>query len=183
MKKIKVQNISFGPFPTVIVGAEVEGTPNYATVGAYGIVSLKPILYVSLKSTHHTTVGVKKNGYFSINIPSSDLVKETDYCGIVSGKTVNKSEVFTSFYDELGNAPMAKECSMNYLCKVIKTIPMFDFEMFLGEIVAVYVNEDCLTEQKPDPIKINPIIMMNTSYCDLGKEVGNLFKSGLDLKK
>ena len=55
--------------------------------------------------------------------------------------------------------------------------------MFLGEIVAVYVNEQCLTEQKPDPIKINPMIMMNSSYCDLGQEVGTLFKSGLELIK
>ena len=47
----------------------------------------------------------------------------------------------------------------------------------------VYVNEDCLTEQKPYPIKINPLIMMTSSYCDLGGEVGNLFKSGLDLLK
>lgn len=181
MEKIKVQNIPFGPFPTVIVGAEVDGKPNYATLGAFGIVSMKPVLYISLKSTHHTTLGVKKNGYFSVNIPSSDLVKETDYCGIVSGKTTDKSNVFTSFYDELGNAPMAKECSMNYLCKVIQTIPIFDFEMFLGEIVAVYVNEQCLTNQKPDPIKINPLIMMNSSYYDLGVEVGPLFKSGSEL--
>lgn len=63
------------------------------------------------------------------------------------------------------------------------TIPIFDSEIFLGEVVSVYVNEDCLTEQKPDSIKINPMIMLNSSYCDLGKEVGNLFKSGLELKK
>lgn len=100
---------------------------------------------------------------------------------MVSGKTIDKSNVFTAFYDELGNAPMVKECSMNYLCKVIQTIPMFDFEMFLGEIVAVYVNEECLTEEKPDPIKINPMLMMNSSYCDLGQEVGRTFKSGLEL--
>jgi len=183
MKKIKVQNIPVGPFPTVLVGAEVDGKPNYAIVGAFGIVSMRPVLYISLKSTHHTTLGVKKNGYFSVNIPSSDLVKETDYCGLVSGKTIDKSNVFSSFYDEIGNAPMAKECSMNYLCKVIQTIPVFDFEMFLGEIVAVYVNEQCLTNQKPDPIKINPMIMMNTGYYDLGQEVGTLFKSGLELLK
>ena len=109
------------------------------------------------------------------------MVKKTDYCGIVSGKTIDKSKVFTSFYDELGKAPMAKECPMNYLCKVIQTIPIFDFEMFLGEIVAVYVNEQCLTEQTPDPIKVNPMIMMTSSYCDLGKEVGGLFKAGLEL--
>ena len=62
MKKIKLQNRPFGPFPTVIVGADVNGKPNYATLGAYGIVSMKPVLYISLKSTHYTTLGVRQNG-------------------------------------------------------------------------------------------------------------------------
>ena len=161
MEKIKLQNRPFGPFPTVLVGADVNGKANYATLGAYGVVCLKPILYISLKSTHHTTSGVKENGYFSVNIPSADLVQKTDYCGIVSGK-----------------APMISECPINYLCKVIQTIPIFDFEMFLGEIVAVYANEHCLTEGRPDPLKINPIIMMDTNYCDLNHVIGSLFKVG-----
>ena len=58
---------------------------------------------------------------------------------------------------------------------------MFDFQIFLGEIVAVYVNEQCLTDEKPDPIKINPIITMNRRYCDLGKDIGTSFKAGLEL--
>jgi len=177
VKKIKLQNRPFGPFPTILVGADVNGKPNYATLGAYGIVSMKPVLYISLKSTHYTTLGVKGNGYFSVNIPSAELVQKTDYCGTVSGKTTDKSSVFTSFYDELGKAPMISECSLNYLCKVIQTIPIYDFEMFLGEIVAVYANEQCLTDGRPDPLKINPMIMMDTSYCDLNQIVGTIFQS------
>ena len=102
---------------------------------------------------------------------------------LLSGKLTHTGIplLFTPFYDEIGKAPMIKECSLNYRCKVIKTIPIFDFEMFLGEIVAVYVNEQCLTDEKPDPIKINPMIMMNNSYCNLGQEAGNLFNAGLDL--
>lgn len=183
MKKVKIQNVPFGPFPTMLVGADVNGRPNYATVGACGVVSLKPVLYISLKSTHFTTSGVKENGCFSVNIPPVDLVQKTDYCGIVSGHIVDKSNVFTPFYDELGKAPMISECSMNILCKVIRTIPMFDFDFFLGEIVAVYINEQCLTNGKPDPLKINPIIMMGGSYCDLGQVVGTAFKEGKAFKK
>lgn len=178
MEKIKIENRPFGPFPTVLVGANVNGKPNYATLGAYGVVSMKPVLYISLKSTHYTTLGIKENGYFSVNIPSADLVQKTDYCGIVSGKKIDKSSVFTPFYDVLGNAPMISECSMNYLCKVMQTIPIFDFEMFLGEIVAVYVNEQCLTNGKPDPLKINPLILMDTNYCDLKQVVGTPLKTG-----
>lgn len=51
------------------------------------------------------------------NIPSSGTVEKTDYCGTVSGNKVDKSEFFKSFYDEAGNAPMIKECHVNYLAR------------------------------------------------------------------
>lgn len=57
------------------------------------------------------------------------------------------------------------------------------FEMFLGEIVAVYVNEDCITDGKPNPLKLNPIIMMGASYYSLNEVVGNLFRTGLTLSE
>jgi flavin reductase (DIM6/NTAB) family NADH-FMN oxidoreductase RutF len=180
MEKIKLPNRPFGPFPTVLAGVEVKGKPNYVTIGACGVVSLEPVLYISLKSTHYTTAGVKENGYFSVNIPSADMVQKTDYCGVVSGKTVDKSTLFTPFYDELGGAPMIQECPMNLLCKVVKTMPIYDFEMFFGEIV---VNEQCLVDGKPDPQKVNPIIMMGTAYFNLGQIVGQLFIEGVEFKK
>ncbi|MFX4262534.1 flavin reductase family protein [Pelotomaculum propionicicum] len=178
MKKVKIPNIPFGPFPAVLVGADVNGRPNYATVGACGVVSLKPVLYISLKNTHYTTAGVKENGFFSVNIPPVSLLQKTDYCGIVSGHSADKSNIFTPFYDELGKAPLIIECSMNILCKVIQTLPMFDFDFFLGEIVAMYINEECLTDGRPDPLKMNPLILMGASYCSLGRVAGSVFKEG-----
>jgi flavin reductase (DIM6/NTAB) family NADH-FMN oxidoreductase RutF len=178
MEKTKINNVPFGPFPTAIVGAIVNNKLNYVTVGACGVVCQKPILYVSLKNTHYTTLGIKSDGYFSLNIPSASLVAKTDYCGIASGNSVDKSEVFTPFYDNAGNAPLISECSMNFLCKVVQTVPVFDFSMFLGEIVATYINDDCLTDGKPDPKKINPIIMMGASYWNLESQIGLAFKEG-----
>jgi len=183
VEKIKIPNRPFGPFPVVLAGAEVNGRPNYATIGACGVVSLEPVLYISLRSTHHTTSGIRKHGYFSVNIPPVDLVQKTDYCGLVSGKTTDKSAVFTSFYDELGKAPMISECRLNFLCKVIQSIPIFDFELFFGEIIAAYANEQCLTNGQPDPKKIDPMMLMGSSYWSLGQSVGTVFKEGAAYKK
>ena len=177
MKKKKVANIPFGPYITVLAGAVVNEKPNYATIGAYGIVSQKPVLYISLKNSHYTTSGIVESGFFSVNIPSADNIKQTDYCGCVSGKETDKSAVFTSFYDQAGNAPMIEECPVNYLCKVIQTISIFDFTMFLGEIVSVYANEDCLTDEIPDALKVNPTIMMSSGYFNLKDKVGSVFKA------
>ncbi|EQB4337942.1 flavin reductase family protein, partial [Clostridium botulinum] len=49
------------------------------------------------------------------------------------------------------------------------------------EIEAVYVNEECMTDGKPDPLKINPLMMMGSNYYDLSKTVGTLFKTGLEI--
>lgn len=182
MEKVKLPNRPFGPFPTVLAGVDVGGKPNYVTIGACGVVSLDAVLYISLKSTHFSTRGVKENGYFSVNIPSADMVKITDYCGVVSGTDTDKSKLFTAFYNEAGKAPMIKECPMNLLCKVVNSIEMFGFEMFFGEIVAVYADEQCLIEGKLDPLKVNPMLMMGASYYNLGQVVGDLFKDGVEFK-
>ena len=178
MEKIKIKNYPIGPFPTVLAGVNVNDKPNYVTVGACGVVCMEPVLYISLKNTHYSTKGVKENGYFSVNIPSADMVQKTDYCGVVSGKEIDKSGVFTSFYDELGKAPMISECSLNFLCKVIQSIPLFGFEMFLGEIISGYINNHCLTDGKPDPLKINPMMIIGTKYLNLGQVVGTVYKEG-----
>jgi flavin reductase (DIM6/NTAB) family NADH-FMN oxidoreductase RutF len=104
-------------------------------------------------------------------------VQKTDFCGMVSGATTDKSLVFDSFYDDLARAPLISECPLNFLCKVIQTVPIRGFEMFLGEIVAAYINPVCLSDGKPDPAKIHPMMMMGTQYWELGKAVGEVFKT------
>lgn len=63
-----------------------------------GCACLEPVLCVSLKNSHYITEGIRKNGYFSVNIPSSAQVQKLDYCGIVSGHNVDKSGLFTAFF-------------------------------------------------------------------------------------
>jgi flavin reductase (DIM6/NTAB) family NADH-FMN oxidoreductase RutF len=70
---------------------------------------------------------------------------------------------------------MIKECPVNYLCKVIQTIPIFDFTMFLGEIVATYINEDCIENGRPDAAKVKPTILMDTGYYNIQTRVGTIF--------
>jgi len=181
MKKIKLRNQAVGPFPGMLVGAMVNDRPTYTTVGAGGCACLEPVLCVSLKNTHYITDGIIKTDYFSVNIPSAALVQELDYCGIVSGKDVDKSTLFKNFFDDAGNAPMIEECSLNFLCKVCDKTEIRGFTMFFGDIVAVYANEDCLTNDNPDPIKIDPIIMMGFHYCDLKSIIGQPFAEGKKL--
>ncbi|MFH1639507.1 MAG: flavin reductase family protein [Chloroflexota bacterium] len=96
------------PTPTVLVGANVDAKPNFMAVAWCGIVNGRPpMLSVSLQYPRHTLKGIKQNGSFSINIPSTDLVKETDYCGLVSGSNTDKVAdcKFNIFYGKLGECP------------------------------------------------------------------------------
>jgi flavin reductase (DIM6/NTAB) family NADH-FMN oxidoreductase RutF len=106
----------------------------------------------------------------------------TDYCGMVSGKSTDKSILFTSFYDEHGKASMISESPMNYLCKVIQNVPICGFEVFFGEIISTFVNEQCLTNGNPDPLKINPTFLMGFNYHNFGQVIGGVFKEGKAIK-
>jgi len=185
MNKIVVSNYPMvSPSPIVLVGAQAGGKANYATVGAFGVVCQGPIFYISLKHTHHTTKGVLATGYFSVNLPNDALLPRTDYCGKVSGRDTDKSAVFDSFYDEAGNAPMIRESPMNYLCKVIQQTAVRDFDVFFGEIIKTFVNEDCVLDGKPDPVKIAPVLGMGAAYYDLGRPIGDVFRvTGYDSER
>lgn len=184
MKKVQVENRSVSASPAVIAGALVNGRPNYITLGSYGGMSIDPpIVYISVNKTHYTNAGIKETGYFSVNIPSTNLVKETDYVGIVSGKDVDKSKVFTAFYGSTKKAPMIDECPVNILCKLIHTINLTRNEVFVGEIVEAYVGKEYLTDGKPDINKINPILLAGGKYCGLGKPVGTPRSDGKALMK
>ena len=181
MEKIKLDNYPIGPFPAMLIGAMVDEKPTYTTVGAGGCACLEPVLCVSLKDTHYITEGIVKTGFFSINIPSTSQIKEMDFCGIASGRETDKSALFKPFFDAAGNAPLIEECPLNFLCRVCGTKPIRGFTMFFGDISAVYINENCVTGNKPDPVKIDPIIMMGMSYCNLDRIIGQPFSEGKKL--
>jgi flavin reductase (DIM6/NTAB) family NADH-FMN oxidoreductase RutF len=84
------------PMPVVLVGTVVNGKPNFMTIAHVGIMNVGKPNYISISSWkgHYSNIGIKEKGTFSINIPSEDMVEETDYCGIFSGKEVDKSTIF-----------------------------------------------------------------------------------------
>lgn len=170
------------PLPVVLLGANIKGKANFNVIAYSGIISRNPaVIYVSSQETNYTNEGIHENKTFSANIPSADMVKKVDYCGIVSGKNVDKSEIFEVFYGELDTAPMIKECPLNMECKVINQLKISKMEVFVGEIVQSYIGEDYITEGKPNIKKINPLIysLERRYYFDLG----NIIADGLSIGK
>jgi flavin reductase (DIM6/NTAB) family NADH-FMN oxidoreductase RutF len=185
-KKLDGINVLY-PTPTTIVGAMVEGKPNFLTIAHIGIVNhAKPCLIsLSLGKVHYTNAGIRENKALSVNIPSEDLVVETDYVGIVSGKKTDKSGVFKIFYGELESAPMIKACPLNMECKLYDTYDTPTHDVFIGEIVQTYADETVLTEGKVDISKVKPLLfdMSSINYWSLGGVVAKCWNVGKQLKK
>jgi len=169
------------PMPTTLVGANVNGSPNFEAVAFCGILeSNPPLISIGSGSRHHTNAGIKDNGTFSVNLPSANMVEVTDYCGVVSGKKVDKSTLFDVFYGELETAPMIDECPVCLECKLVDTLTYDVHDVFIGEIVQVYMDESVLDGDKPDIRKIDPIIYshLQGGYWRIGDFLGDAFKMG-----
>jgi flavin reductase (DIM6/NTAB) family NADH-FMN oxidoreductase RutF len=172
------------PTPTTIVGANVNGKPTYITIAHVGIMDHGTIS-ISMGKAHNTNSGIKENNTFSVNIPSVELVKETDYCGMVSGKTTDKSGVFECFYGNLKSAPMIRKCPINMECRLIKTVDFPRHDVFVGEIVETYCEDQILTDNVVDLAKVRPILfsMHTRSYWEIGKLFAKAWDIGKEFKK
>jgi flavin reductase (DIM6/NTAB) family NADH-FMN oxidoreductase RutF len=171
--------------PVSLVGAHVEGKPNFLAVAWFSMVSHKPPrIAIALGKGHHTNPGIKENESFSLCLPSVDMVEQTDYCGIVSGKKTDKSEIFDVFYGELKTAPMVKECPLCMECRLVETVESGLNEIFIGEITGLFTEERYMTEGKPDFVKMKPLILSqpDTSYWNLGQPVAKAWNVGKKYK-
>ena len=135
------------PVPTTLVGATVNGKPNFITIAHVGIMTYQPPICISLSmaKVHYTNAGIRKNETFSVNLPSEALVRETDYCGLVSGKNTDKEALFNVFYGQLETAPMIESCLLNMECRLYQTVDFITHDIFIGEVVETYADETILT--------------------------------------
>jgi len=129
------------PLPTTLIGTLVNGKPNFITIAHVGIMDLGSVS-LGMNKNHFTNAGIKENGTFSINIPSVKMVKKTDYCGLVSGKTENKAGLFKIFFGKLKTAPLIEEYSINMERELIKTVDFPNHDVFVGKIVTTFCDED-----------------------------------------
>ncbi len=176
------------PAPTVLVGTNVAGKPNFMAVAWCGIVNSEPaMISVAIRNHRYTHQGITQNLAFSVNIPSVEMVKETDYCGIISGQDVDKAAVcqFKVFYGKLDNAPLIEQCPVNLECKVTQMLNLGSHSLFVGRIEESHVSENCLTDGDPDIEKINPITFIvgsSRQYRALGEVVARAFSVGKEME-
>jgi len=178
--KIKIGSIPYVyPIPIVLIGATVEGKPNFETIGDIGLMGINPpLVYTSSGKDHHTNQGILENETFSINFPTTDMLAVVDYCGQVSGRDVDKGALFNMFYGETGSAPMISRCPVNLECRVIKEFSIKHRQIFIAEVVQTYVEETYLENIEgkrifADLTRLDPIIYaLDNRYYQIGNMIG-----------
>jgi len=183
MQKIKLDKSLFClPWTQTLLGSHVNGKVNFMALDWLTRVNYEPaMLGICVNRNHVTNEAIRRTGEFSVNVPSEDMVAITDYCGIASAKTSDKSALFDVFYGELKAAPMIIACPLNIECNVVQSVDLPTNTFFIGEIRTIYSEEQFVTAGKPDPKKMRPFLltMPDNRFWSLGNQVGNAWKDGL----
>ncbi len=187
MEKVSIgSNVFLYPMPVVLVGAQVDGKANFMAGGWVSRVNFKPpLLAVAINHAHHTARGIQQTGTFSVNIPGSDMIEATDYCGLVSGRNTDKSSLFEIFYGVAGTAPMIARCPLNIECRLVQTVDLPTNHLFIGEIVDAYSEARYLRDGKPDIKSMNPFVltMPDNGYWAVGECLAQAWSAGKKLNE
>jgi len=173
------------PMPVVLVGADVQGQPNFMTAAFVTITNVKPpMLVCGLNPSHHTCVGIETNRAFSVCVPSQGMMQVVDWCGIHSGKQVDKGGEFTVFRGDLKGAPMIEQCPMCAECRLVQSTPYGLDSLYVAEIVSVHAHDEYLTEDMPDWEKIAPLLFTFPAplYWKLGTPLAKAWHVGKGYK-
>ncbi len=185
MSKVKWKGGTLlAPVPPVMVSCGDMESSNIITVAWTGIINSEPPkTYISVRPSRHSYNIIKERGEFVINLTPSRLVRSVDWCGVYSGKNVDKFAK-CKLTKEVANevaAPVIAECPVALECKVTDIVPLGTHDMFVADIVAVDVAEELIDEKgKLHLEKAGLTAYAHGDYFALGKKIGSF---GFSVKK
>ena len=189
MKKRNLKgSIVLNPVPVVLVTCKnLEGKDNVFTVAWVGTVCSKPpMLYISIRPERLSYDYIKETMEFTINLPTKKQTKEVDFCGVRSGRQIDKIKEcgFNLQEGEKVKSSYIKECPVNIECKVKDIIELGSHDMFIAEVLCSHIDENLFDEK--DKIhfeKANLISYSHGEYFSLSKEAIGKFGYSVMKKK
>ena len=173
------------PLPVVLVSCcDKEGKPNLITVAWAGTICSDPAMVsISVRPSRYSHHMIKETGEFVINLTTKELLKATDYCGVVSGKNIDKFKEMglTPSPSEKVKTPGILESPVNIECKVVEVKALGTHDMFIAEVVAVKADEKYMDKKGRFHLEDSePIAYSHGRYFSLGEELGTF---GYSVKK
>ena len=166
----------------VSCGDSETGT-DVITIAWTGIINSHPAkTYISVRPERFSYKIIKEKREFVINLVSADLARATDLCGMKTGAKTDKFKEakLTPEYVEDASCPIIKECPISLVCKVTDIVPLGSHDMFIADIVSIYVNEEMMEEGKLCINRAHLAAYAHGEYYTLGKRIG---KFGFSVKK
>lgn len=173
------------PLPAVLVSVvDSEGSSNIITVAWAGTICTNPpMLSISVRPNRFSHHMIEETREFVVNLTTKELVYATDYCGVKSGRDVDKWKKMnlTPVPSDVVKAPYIEESPVNLECKVTEIKRLGSHDLFLAEVVAVHVDDAYMDENGAFHLsQANPIVYCHGEYFDLGEKLG---KFGYSVKK
>ena len=165
------------PLPAVLVSvADREGNANLFTVAWTGTVcSDPPMVSVSVRPERYSYHMIEESGEFVINLTTEALAYATDYCGVRSGRDVDKWQKMklTKVMGEHVQAPMVAESPVNLECRVTQKLELGTHHMFLARVLAVHVDERYMDKNGRFHLdRARPLVYSHGRYFATGREIG-----------
>jgi flavin reductase (DIM6/NTAB) family NADH-FMN oxidoreductase RutF len=166
------------PLPAVLVscGNAAEGF-NIITIAWTGtLCSDPPMCYISVRPERYSYGLIKKSGEYVINLTTRRLVHATDWCGVKSGRQVDKFKELglTPLEAQKVSAPLIGESPLNIECRVRQILPLGSHDMFISEVAAVNA-EESLINRRNGAFRFShadPICFAHGRYFALGRLLG-----------
>ena len=177
------------PLPAAMVSVGTkDGRTNILTIAWTGTICTNPaMLYISVRPERYSYDMIKESGEFVVNLTTKDLATATDYCGVKSGRDVDKwkeTKLTPLKAQHLAYAPLIEECPVNIECKVTEVKELGSHHMFLAEVLAVQVSEEYLDEKGKFCLnKTGLMAYSHGEYLELGNPVGTFGYSVRKKKK
>ncbi|HEC35351.1 MAG TPA: flavin reductase family protein [Anaerolineae bacterium] len=164
------------PLPAVLVSCGTGQRINIITLAWVGtLCSEPPLVGIGVRPGRHSHGLIKQTGEFVINLPGAEQARSVDYCGMVSGRDEDKWAAcgFTPAPAAEVQVPLIAECPVNIECRVQQTLSLGSHDLFVGEVVAVQVDEGVLDERgRIDFAKARPFAFLNGEYRQVGELLG-----------
>lgn len=186
-KQIWKGSALLAPVPPVLVSCGTGDAANLITVAWAGTVCTHPPrLSISVRKSRHSYPLICESGEFVVNLPTKKLLRAIDWCGVKSGKDVNKFEAMglTAAPANTISCPVLAESPINLECKVFQQIELGSHDLFLADITAIQVDESLLDATgKLCLDKAELIAYAHGSYYSLGSQLGTFGYSVRKKKK
>lgn len=176
------------PLPAVMVSVRgKDGEDNIITVAWAGTVCTNPpMVSISVRPERHSYGMIKESGEFVINLVTKKLVRATDYCGVKSGRDVDKFKEMKLTREKADkvSAPLIAESPVNIECKVTECKELGSHHMFIAEVVAVHIEDEYLDEKGKFCLNDTGLVTYSHGeYFLLGEKLGSFGYSVQKKKK